>query len=60
MTHTTTEAEYAALNAGDAFTWTCAKCGNVQTGTKVFDELPPADAECDGCLKQKYQANTKG
>lgn len=46
---TTTPAEYASLNVGDVFTWTCHKCGKEQTGIKVFDSLPAWDAQCEEC-----------
>lgn len=50
----TTENEYAALNTGDTFTWTCSKCGKKQTSTKFFDSLPAIDAECEECQKERH------
>lgn len=52
----TTTTEFAALNVGDAFTWACAKCGKIQTSIKCFESLPPADATCESCQKQRIDS----
>jgi hypothetical protein len=51
----TTKEEYDTMELGTLFFWKCGTCKEILPSYKVFESLPPAEAQCPICQEKSWK-----